>query len=156
MRKFIKRFKNRLNNQEGFTLLEVIISIAILAVSSVFILEMFVTSADANLRAKSYDTALSKAVAFIEEFKSREEPPENSDIEEIEIFYDKNFIETSDQSLASYKITMTTQEDTTPKQSSFYTSSCKLFGISVTAVDLKAGDEKKLLLEINSAKYFPN
>jgi len=60
----------KLKNQDGFTLLEVIISIAALSVLSVFILQMFVTSSNANMRAQDIDIAVTKALAAIEPFKA--------------------------------------------------------------------------------------
>ena len=63
----------KLKNQDGFTLLEVIISIAVLSILSVFILQMFISSATANQRAQNIDVAAGKAIAVVEQFKMLED-----------------------------------------------------------------------------------
>ena len=60
----------KLKNQDGFTLMEVVISIAALSILSVFILQMFITSANANARAQNIDIASAKAMSVMERFKS--------------------------------------------------------------------------------------
>jgi len=70
----LKKFKN----QDGFTLLEAVISIAVLSVLSVFTLQMFITSGNANAKAQNIDVAAGKAQAVIEQFKALD------DIDEVE------------------------------------------------------------------------
>jgi len=60
----------KLRNQDGFTLMEVVISIAALSVLSVFILQMFITSANANARAQNIDIATNHATNIMERFKT--------------------------------------------------------------------------------------
>lgn len=62
----LKYFKN----QRGFSLLEVILSIATVSILSIFILRMFMVSSTANLKAKNMDIASNYATSFIEEFKA--------------------------------------------------------------------------------------
>ena len=61
--KFIK-------DESGFSLLEVVLSIGMLAFLSVFILQMFMVSAAANHRAKDIDVASYTASRAIEELKA--------------------------------------------------------------------------------------
>ncbi|MDR3239371.1 MAG: prepilin-type N-terminal cleavage/methylation domain-containing protein [Clostridiales bacterium] len=56
-------------NQKGFSLLEVIISIATIAVISGFILQMFIVSARLNQRARDLDMGASLAVNAVETVK---------------------------------------------------------------------------------------
>ena len=65
-----------MKNEDGFTLLEVILSITILAVISGFILDMFIVSSRVNNSAQDLDYASTKAAMSIELFKSLDEPGE--------------------------------------------------------------------------------
>jgi type II secretory pathway pseudopilin PulG len=56
-------------SEEGFTLLEIIISIGIIAVINVFILRMFLVSSMVNQNAREIDLAFSAAQNAIETFK---------------------------------------------------------------------------------------
>jgi prepilin-type N-terminal cleavage/methylation domain-containing protein len=58
-----------LSSQHGFTLLEAIISIAILSFISVFILQIFMSSSGLNKTVRDTDFALAKAVTEIDLFK---------------------------------------------------------------------------------------
>ena len=57
-------------DESGFSLLEVVFSIGMLAFLSVFILQMFMASAAANRRAKDIDTASYIASGVIEELRA--------------------------------------------------------------------------------------
>jgi prepilin-type N-terminal cleavage/methylation domain-containing protein len=59
-------------SEDGFTLLEIILSIGILALISGFILEMFIVSANVNKKAKDMDMALNYSMNSIEVFKKLE------------------------------------------------------------------------------------
>ena len=63
-----------LKNEDGFTLLEIILSIAILAVISGFILDMFIVSSNVNKSAQDLDIASTKAANALELFKSQGSP----------------------------------------------------------------------------------
>jgi len=71
----------KIRNQDGFTLMEVVISIAALSILSVFILQMFITSANANARAQNIDMASAKAMSIMERFKTLH------DISELDALY---------------------------------------------------------------------
>ncbi|MDR1066166.1 MAG: hypothetical protein LBL35_01850 [Clostridiales bacterium] len=66
--------KRRLSGEEGFTLLEAVISIAAIAFVSGFILEMFIVSADLNARSRATDLGGSLAVSAVELFKKQKAP----------------------------------------------------------------------------------
>lgn len=67
---------NKIKGEEGFSLLEVIISIAALAILSIFILQMFLVSSKVNLKAKNMDYASNLCISVIEFFKSGKDPSE--------------------------------------------------------------------------------
>ena len=60
-------------NEEGFTLLEAVLSIATLALISGFILQMFIVSAAVNSKAKMMDKASAEAQTVIETMKGFED-----------------------------------------------------------------------------------
>jgi len=59
-----------IKDESGFSLLEVVLSIGMLAFLSVFILQMFMVSATANHRARDIDIASYTAIGVIEEIKA--------------------------------------------------------------------------------------
>jgi|GEM_PF-1210818 len=80
----------KIKNQDGFTLMEVVISIAALSVLSVFILQMFITSANANARAQNIDIASANAMSIMERFKTL------NDISALEDLYPEFIIQKRD------------------------------------------------------------
>jgi len=62
------------SNQEGFTLVEVIISIAVLSIVSVFILQMFVTSTQLNDNARDVDKVNMWTSTLMETFHLQDDP----------------------------------------------------------------------------------
>lgn len=65
----LKKCKTRFTNEEGFTLLETVISIAALALVSGFIIQMFLVSSNVNARAKEMDSANAAAIMAVELYK---------------------------------------------------------------------------------------
>jgi len=63
-------------NEDGFSFLEVILSIGIMSVLSIFILQMFMTGSQVNLRAGNAEQALHIAAGALEELKAFGEPNE--------------------------------------------------------------------------------
>ena len=61
-------------NTRGFTLLEVVVSITVLALTSVFILQMFVVSDNVNKKARDIDNANMVCMAAVESFKNGTQP----------------------------------------------------------------------------------
>ena len=77
----IKKLKVKLSalsqtvkSDKGFTLVEVMIAILVLALSSGFIAEMFLVSARVNQRAQDMDSGVMRAIGIIETFKKQETP----------------------------------------------------------------------------------
>lgn len=58
----------------NFGVLEIIVSVALLAGFSVFILRLFVSASDKQKQAMLMDTAVQKAVTLVEEFKGDDKP----------------------------------------------------------------------------------
>lgn len=69
----------KIKNEDGFSLLEIIISIGMMSILSVFILQMFMSGARVNLRAKNMDIASNIAASVLEELGSAMEPNEFMD-----------------------------------------------------------------------------
>jgi prepilin-type N-terminal cleavage/methylation domain-containing protein len=65
-----------MREEAGFSLLEITISIAVLALLSGFIVKMFVTSIHLNQRAYNHDMGLSEAIRAIETIKGEQLPSE--------------------------------------------------------------------------------
>ena len=61
---------NHLKNNKGFSLVEVIIAIAVLALLSGYVLQSFIVSQELNKKAADLDTATARCVSLIEEFKA--------------------------------------------------------------------------------------
>lgn len=59
-----------MNKHKGFTLIEIIISIAIISIVGLSVMQMFTTSSKVNRRAKEIDNANLKATSIIEKIKN--------------------------------------------------------------------------------------
>jgi len=75
---------DQIRNEDGFSLLEIIISVGIMSVLSVFILQMFMSGRNVNLRAHNMDMASHIAAGALEELRAATHPNE---------FLDSGFIE---------------------------------------------------------------
>lgn len=67
---------DKLKNEDGFSLLEIIISIGIMSVLSIFILQMFMTVTGVNLRARNMDTASHIAAGVLVDLSLASNPNE--------------------------------------------------------------------------------
>ncbi len=65
-----------MRNKKGFTLVEIIVSIAALALASGFILQLFLLSSEMNRKAEAGNEALMISKSIISVFKSTEDPDE--------------------------------------------------------------------------------
>lgn len=70
MANFVKKLKTRTMQNDGFTLIEVILSIAVLSLVSIALLEMFTVSTRTNVQANEMDKAKSLCVEASEEYKA--------------------------------------------------------------------------------------
>ena len=66
-------------NDKGFTLVEVMIAIMVLALASGFIAEMFLVSARVNQKAQDIDSGVMRAIGIIETFKKQDTPLQLAD-----------------------------------------------------------------------------
>lgn len=80
MANFIKKLKTRTMQNDGFTLIEVILSIAVLSLVSIALLEMFTVSTRTNVQANEMDKAKSLCVEASEEYKADPVDPNPYDL----------------------------------------------------------------------------
>lgn len=92
-----------LERQRGFSLVELILSIAVLAILSGFILQMFLTSAQVNVRADEFDQSTLLCESYIEAALA------SDDYEAKEIYYDRYWDETKPE-LATYKLSFAAEQ----------------------------------------------
>lgn len=91
----------------GFSLIEMILSIACIALSATIILQLFLVAAYRNERGRSTDAALTYAQTALETFKGTENP---TDIIEMEEFGDLSWSET-DEAYQAEMVTPLDRED---------------------------------------------
>ena len=166
-----KTFKCR----RGFTLLEVIISIAVLALISGFILQMFVSSATANKRAKDMDIASMKSInvlelfgaadsysEFVDAFANRYQNVAFSD-GKCELLFDENWEQTTSSQSVNYvmEIMITQTEVLGTKVISAYSADSNdaeeitqgfMYSIDISVDEI---EESRRLAGNTAAKYLP-
>jgi prepilin-type N-terminal cleavage/methylation domain-containing protein len=138
---------------KGFTLLEVVISIAALALLSIFLLQMFMASSNLNQRAQDSDMALAKTISAIEEVKGwdaiKPDAYENNNAGGFFIytFYDRdwNLLEDNRQG-SQFQLTL----ELSPES-----ASAGLYAVNATVTDLTAVEDKAVLSYLHTKKYFP-
>ena len=133
----------RRKKKNGFTLLEVIISVATLSVISLFIVQMFMASSNLNNRARNSDAALAVAITEIERIKGGTGPWTGSDIK----YYDNDWNimdESSDN--AFFILEMFVNPDI---------SLPGLYAINTQVWELTSGEKDYLLSSLTTKKYFP-
>ncbi|MDR1560223.1 MAG: type II secretion system GspH family protein, partial [Clostridiales bacterium] len=91
-----------MRNESGFSLLEIVISTAVLAILSGFILQMFIASIRLNQRAYDLDMSSNVAAEALETLKA-DETPEGGAAEK---FYDSRWNQTA---LKNAKFILTTE-----------------------------------------------
>lgn len=137
------------NKEHGFTLIEVILSIAILSIVSVVVLRLFVVSNDLNESSKIVDYASLMAVNHIEELKSYQELDaylathpfidNQEDTLSGSLIYDTNF--DLNQNGAYQLDIILTSNATTPS----------LYTVNISATDLA---KEKALVSYTTKHYF--
>lgn len=158
-------------NNDGFTLLEIVISIAALSFISIFILQMFMASSNLNERAKNTDIAVNLAISEIENFKKYSclsdylaandlgNISENSRTITIRLYYDKGWntmglSETVPENAGYYLAMDINPDETAPprKESAKYG---KLYTVQVDVADVSSGENSSSLASFRAKKYFP-
>lgn len=158
----------------GFTLLEVIVSIAALSFISVFILQMFISSSNLNNRAKDSDIAMSVAISEIESLKKHSavsgylsegddirETTENNGVITVSLYYDKawnltkNSETVSPEAKPAYCLKVDIMPDTeTPPQIEGVTSGV-LYILNADVADISLTGNGRRLASFRTKKYFP-
>ncbi len=136
-------FKNLYKNEKGFSLVEIIIAVAILALLSGPAIQAFFVSARLNQKSAQLDIAAALAASKIEEFKAY---PEIYFREENKTkacrFYDKNWREINDENTAGFFL-----ETKAEKSGSFYSLTITVFQ--------KTPQGREALLTLKGGKYLP-
>lgn len=137
-----------INKQDGFTLIEVILSIAILSIVSVVVLRLFVTSHDLNESSRTADLASNSAANIIENIRGyrnletlTEELPwldNNSNVIEGTMVYDDDF---SQQGTPAYTLVCSMTPDT---------ETVSLYNLTVHVKDLNDKD----IVSYSTKHYF--
>jgi prepilin-type N-terminal cleavage/methylation domain-containing protein len=133
-----------LKKKNGFTLLEVIVSVAALSLLSVFILQMFMASARLNERAKNTDIAMTKAITEIERIKSA------TAIETLPAVHTLYFnnqwhpVSSAQRQEASFRLTLTLAGE-----------GLGLYNVTAEVRDIRANEDNRLLTSLQTKKYFP-
>lgn len=104
------------NKKRGFTLAEMIISVAILSVVSIYVLQMFVATKNIGTKSYEMDEAVRISKNIIEFISTGQEIDKNSSYDVISsmnyedgvytVEFDKNFVVSNSEN-ALYKLTMT-------------------------------------------------
>lgn len=100
----------KLKNNTGFTLIEVIISVATLSIVSVILLQLFITSKDSDIRSHSIDIAGVYVANAIENTKamSRHDLSSKYDIEQ---FFNKEWEAVDDPESGEFVLNLVAIED---------------------------------------------
>ena len=169
----------KIKNQDGFTLLEVVISIAVLSILSVFILQLFISSANANVKAQNMDIATSKAMTMVDRFGTLETVTKESmaaaypgfAVEKtsggfaLVMYYDREWSETAApatekeiKDFRGFRVNMTVT-----REAGDTSRAGALYGVAVSIVDtsgkvsmLEKDSQETALTKLENVKYFPN
>lgn len=133
-------------NNRGFTLVEVIISIAILAIISGFIMEMFVVASRRSKLMENEDISFGMATEIVEIFKSSKTIDEDfqNKLSKLDIEFGRSYFNNEWQKTdtdAKYTMDLAL----TPLDNDVY---------ELTII-LQSLDEEELYISINTARYFP-
>ncbi|MCH4890047.1 hypothetical protein EZV73_20880 [Acidaminobacter sp. JC074] len=125
-------------NKKGFTLIEIIFSIAFISVVSVVMLSLLATSFEVENETDLMDMAILKLSNEIEQVKALDHIEEQV----IEKYYSDFWQETSKDE-AAYKLTLKIQEDTNYEQ-----------GLYDIIVDIKENKEGQVLVATRAKHYW--
>lgn len=159
---------------QGFTLVEVIISIAVLSIVSVFILQMFVTSAQLNANARDIDKVNMWTSTLMESFHIQRDPMAfdkddvfsyvASALEEeqlvITCYFDGDWmpVQQDDERTFMLRAVVTHEEDGPSTRTSLQSDALSvhgaLYSLQVEFYHLDAGGHDVRLSATNSTNYF--
>ena len=141
----IKKLTFLKSDERGFTLLEIILSIAVLSLVSIFILEMFMTAANLNIRAKNADSALTKVITEIDRIKGAAVTAADINEGTAVNYYDKYWLPLPGfNEKACFIMELVITRD--GNNSDIYT-------VTASVWDLKDGAKSVSLAEISAKKY---
>ena len=130
---------------KGFTLLEVVISVAALSLISIFIIQMFLASSTLNARAKNTDIALARAITEIDMIKSGHYPPPHLMGDGLAVYFGKNWSVGANVHDAYFAMDIVLSE---------LAETPGLYLIEVEIWELKDGIRDFMLLELTGQKYY--
>ena len=139
--------KKRLNNK-GFSLLEIIISVAALSLSGVFIVQMFLTSEGLNKRARNTDIATNMAISQIENFKMMKSYDGGN--QSLRLYYDAEWNEISDTEKVSFVLYFDVSLDDNNEN----LTGGDIYELNVRITDVSVIDTERELVEYSTKKYF--
>jgi len=102
----------RLLKNEGFTLIEVIMSIAILSIVSAVVLQLFISSMDLNNKSRTIDVAGVYAANAIENLKALTSEEARVIKQDQEWLYDSDWQLINDNKSAQFKLVVKLRENT--------------------------------------------
>lgn len=134
-------------NNKGFTLVEVIISIAILAIISGFIMEMFIVASRRSNLMENKDISFSMATEIVEIFKSSKTIDEDfqKKLSELDIEFGRSYFNKEWQRVDSADAKYTMDLVLTPLDND----------VHELTIILQSLDEEESYININTARYFP-
>jgi len=141
-------------NEKGFSLLEIIISVAALSLVGVFIVQMFISSSNLNKRARDVDNASAAAVAAAENFKNLASYDNGAEYVEYGYFnkeweaIDSNGADVPDGAAFLIKTTITPDA---PDE----VESGRIYEADIAVTDMRT-DGGKVIASLTAKKYFPN
>lgn len=109
---------NKIKGNKGFTLIEIIVALAILALLSGSLLQSFVLSAQMNSKADDIDKANMLATSIVENFKAGTNA---ITFKNYEAFYKRNWTLTDDSTEGAYRLTVTITPKSTPGGNNVFT-----------------------------------
>lgn len=155
----------------GFTLLEVIISVAALALLSVFILQMFITAANLNKRSQDVETAMTRAsseIEFVKSYSSLAEylktgaeasearyTAEDGGSVTVTVYYGKDWETVPEGGGALYSLVMTIAPEAQTGEPAENAVPGKLYSVRVIVEEILSGEKSRTLASVSAKKYFP-
>ena len=141
---------NNVKNNKGFSLVEVIIAIAVLALLSGYVLQSFIVSEELNKKAAALDTATYKCVSIIETFKANPELTLKEDYQNLSsnswqttFYYGEDWQPCTETDYWAYIIYSNIEKDTS-----------NLYTINVSANKM-VNDVEINITTFNAKKYIP-
>ncbi|MDR1208707.1 MAG: prepilin-type N-terminal cleavage/methylation domain-containing protein [Clostridiales bacterium] len=130
------------NTERGFTLIEIILAIAALALTSGLIARLFIAGADVNAKARDIDAASQAAVSAIERIKALDSPEGLAEAS-LPRVYDADWRETDTD--GRFRLTVAVLSEERPGGT--------MARITAAVSGADGGDP---LVLYSAAKYFPN